>query len=94
MHNYHVKIPNFMDNFSSLLSLYLSTVHKKSTPLKFAYIWHFQLIEIETRQSLKKRESILQVTFSLLSPSLMLKLPIVSKQWIRHTLIPPYLDCP
>ena len=38
LHNYHIKTPNFMDNFSSLLSLNLSAVPKKSTPLKFAYI--------------------------------------------------------
>ena len=38
LHNYHINIPNFMDNFSSLLSLNLSAVPKKSTPLKFAYI--------------------------------------------------------
>ena len=40
---------------------------KKSTPGKFAYICHFQQIGKKTRQSLKKREFILKVMFSLLA---------------------------
>ena len=40
----------------------------------FAYTWHFQ--QFGTRQSLKKYELILNVTFSLPLPSSMLKLPI------------------
>ena len=56
------------------LYLNLSSVPDESTPGKYAYICIFGEFEW-TRQSLKKREFILKVTFSLPSPSSMLKLP-------------------
>ena len=49
------------------LFLNLSAVPKKSTPGKLASISYFQRIE-KTRQSWKKRQFILKVTFSLPSP--------------------------
>ena len=55
------------------LSLIFSGIPMKSTPGKFAYILHFQQSGINAT-SWKKCEFILKVTFSLPSPSSMLKL--------------------
>ena len=54
------------------LYLNLSSAPKRSPPGKFAYIWHFRRIGI------KATKFILKMTFSLTSPSSMLKLPSVS----------------
>ena len=63
---------NKRDEFSFLF-LSLSPVPKKSTPRKFAHISHIQLIGI-TATKFGKIRIILKVTFSLPSPSSMLKL--------------------
>ena len=57
-------------------SLNISAVPKKSTPGKFACIRHFQRIGINAKK-FQKRQFLLNVTFSLPSPSSMLKLPFV-----------------
>ena len=68
--------------WTSLISRFMEDVNKrqrmvpkKPTPGKLAYIWRFQGIGINTTK-LKKREFIIKVTFSLPSPSSMVKLPI------------------
>ena len=50
----------------------LSSAPKRSPPGKFAFIWHFR------RTGIKATKFILKVTFSLTSPSSMLKLPSLS----------------
>ena len=57
------------------LFLNLSAVPKKSTPGKFAYIWHFQRKGINATKFGKKREFIFKMTFSLPSPLSIVKLP-------------------
>ena len=56
------------------LFLNLSAVPKKSTPGKFAYIRHFQRIGINATK-FEETLDFLKVTFSLLSPWSVLKLP-------------------
>ena len=63
-----------IDNKFLFLFLNLSAVLKKSIQGELAYIWHFQWIEINMTK-LKKHKFILEMTFLLMSPSLMLKLP-------------------
>ena len=84
LYDYDVKMPNFtflwraQTSHDELFSLFLnlSAVPKLSTPGKFACIRHFLQIGINATK-FKKHEFILKVTFSLLSPSPMLKLLII-----------------
>ena len=79
LHDYDMKMKT-SDDESFFLFLNLSEVSKNSTPWKFAYIWHFQRIRINTTK-FEEREFILKVTFLVPSPSLMLKLPRLSVKW-------------
>ena len=79
-------ISRFMEDVNKRQRIFLSlistknwsTVPKKSTPRKFIYVGHFQLIGINATMFKKKREFLLKVMFLLPSPSSMLKLPINS----------------
>ena len=75
---FHEELKEATTNSFSLF-LNLSAVPKKSTPGKFAYIWHFQPIRINATK-FEKREFILKVTFPLPSPSPLLKLALHSIQ--------------
>ena len=72
----------------------LSVVPKKLTPGKFSYIWHFQESGISATKFETDREFILKVTFSLPSPSSMLKLPInVAIEGVWESYLWPNLEC-
>ena len=85
LHDFDVKMPNCTfyggrkqatTNFSFS---YLDAVPKKSTPWKFAYIWHFQRIGINATKIAEARTLFLKEKFSLPSPSSMLKLHFESR---------------
>ena len=61
-----------------VLFLSLSAVATKSISGKFTYISHCQRTGISATKIEKKHQFSLNVTFSLLSPSSMLKLPIIT----------------
>ena len=79
LHDYDVKMPSFTfyggrktsDDKLFFLFLNLSAVPKKSTSGKLAYISYFQRIEVNATK-LEKRQFILKVMFSVLSPLSML----------------------
>ena len=77
LHDYGVKIPNLtfcggrkqaITNFSFYFKIWVWSLGK------FSYIWYFQQFGINATK-FKKRQFILKVTFSLPSPSSLLKLP-------------------
>ena len=81
LHDYDVKVPYFTfsggrkqatTNFLCFSKLKYGPQETNSRT--FAYIWHFQQFGINAKKTLKKREFILIVTFSLPSLSSMLKM--------------------
>ena len=86
LHDYDVKVPYFTfsggrkqatTNFLCFSKLKYGPQETNSRT--FAYIWHFQQFGINAKKTLKKREFILIVTFSLPSLSSMLKMMLHEK---------------
>ena len=82
LHDYDVKMPNsrFVEDVNKRSWIFLSLFKLEYSPLRSQLKGNSPSFDIvseleETRQSLKKRGFVLQVTFSLPSTSSMLKLP-------------------
>ena len=84
-----MKDANKRRRFFSLF-LNLTAVSKKSTPVKFTYIWHFERNRINAKKFEKKRK--FTDVLWLPSPSSMLNLPNIME--LRTSLWRTYFACP